>query len=602
MNTKKIMKRILVKQELITYLFPVPVIILFAIMGFDFARNNPVPFLIAATIASTVTMLIHVIVRHFYLKKAFNILENDKDNIRQDDCIYIKNRLINMPYFDAIAIILRYSIIGPIVAVGPLIPMGMASFKDIIAFGLLLLFTGLVEGPIFYLISENEFSNIIYHYNLHEVKDSKKTLNFLGFSKKIKIAFIFLAVYILGMFSSVFGLIMVGYTRVEYLTVPMIMEFIAAVGLSVTFALLLNRNIHNTFITVQEIATKVSQGDLRERIPYIVEDEIGVISKSFNKILEYFDEMILKIKVGANTMQDSSANISAMAEETSATTEQLASNTNLIQSDAEEVFNFVNDTYLKSENMLEDTEKATEKFRELNKDAKDIFDLVSSGKDIVAKMEVSIKSTVNDSNKTNESISTLYENAQEIKGIVDSLRSIADQTNLLSLNSAIEAARAGEAGKGFAVVADEISKLANQSQEETKKIESILGEIQKESEKSKNAIKTTVENVKEVNYQMDDITTKFGNISDGVSKITLMSEETLEGYIKQEKSTKEMTLAMKESSNLVEKISDKTKEISIGINEQASATQSVTESTEELNSNSITLYNYIKNFKVNESN
>lgn len=603
MDTKKVLKKVFMQQELITYLFPVPVIIFFAIMGFEFAKSNPIIFIVTATIASTITMLLHILARYFYINKAFKVLnKNNGEGVTEDNRLYARNRLINMPYFDAIAIIIRYSIIGPIVAVGPMVAMGLASYRDMLAFALLLLFTGIVEGPIFYLISENEFSNVIYHYNLHEIKGSEDQIKMLGFSKKIKIAFIFLAIYILGIFSSIFILLMTGYTKIEYLGIPVIIEVVAAIGLSVIFAILLNKNINNTFIRVQNIATKVSEGDLRNRIPYIVKDEIGIISEGFNRVLNHFNDMLLKVQSGANTMQDSSTSISAMAEETSATTEELAANTEIIKTDAQNVFMFVKDTYLKSVNMLEETERATKNSRELNKDAKGIFNLVNSGKDVMIKMETSIEDTVNNSNKTNESILSLYKNAQKIQGILDTLRNIADQTNLLSLNSAIEAARAGEAGKGFAVVAEEIRNLANQSQEETKKVELILGEIQRESEKSRNAINVTVDNVQQVNNQMDEITVKFNGISDSVNKITRMSGEMLEGYLKQEEFAKEMTQAMEESSNLVEKISDKTNEISIGVNEQVSATQSVTESTEELSSNSIILYDYLKKFKVKEIN
>ena len=102
-----------------------------------------------------------------------------------------------------------------------------------------------------------------------------------------------------------------------------------------------------------------------------------------------------------------------------------------------------------------------------------------------AKLEsaiATIEKLVREIGETTTGISTLASNVGSISSVIDVIRAIAEQTNLLALNAAIEAARAGEQGRGFAVVADEVRSLAGRTQESTKEIERMIGNVQSATE------------------------------------------------------------------------------------------------------------------------
>lgn len=133
---------------------------------------------------------------------------------------------------------------------------------------------------------------------------------------------------------------------------------------------------------------------------------------------------------------------------------------------------------------------------------------------------------------TSQRIEQLAVRVHGISTVLDVIRSIADQTNLLALNAAIEAARAGEAGRGFAVVADEVRALAHRTQQSTQEIEQMVGQIRQDTESAVNAMQTsnnlagsTMDEAKAAGEALEEITHSISEINQRTLVIASATEE-----------------------------------------------------------------------------
>jgi methyl-accepting chemotaxis protein len=201
-------------------------------------------------------------------------------------------------------------------------------------------------------------------------------------------------------------------------------------------------------------------------------------------------------------------------------------------------------------------------------------------------------------NTTAEKIDELSGKSKAINRIVETIGSITEQINLLSLNAAIEAARAGDAGKGFTVVADEIRKLAEGAKSSTDEISSIVKEIQTGIKNVKGSVDTSQEVVKSAGDAMDKALNSFNGIDNFIDKISKEIEGLTDKIRKINDDKDEVVNSIQEISAITQQSAASTEEVSASIEEETRAIEGITDTSVKLENIAKRLDNLVKKFTI----
>jgi methyl-accepting chemotaxis protein len=148
----------------------------------------------------------------------------------------------------------------------------------------------------------------------------------------------------------------------------------------------------------------------------------------------------------------------------------------------------------------------------------------NSGKVVMTEAIGSVMMLVSSVNETGDIISALGDDSNAIGGIIEVIKGVAEQTNLLALNAAIEAARAGEQGRGFAVVADEVRSLASQTQISTQKINDIINQLLSHVTQASEIIGTSIESANQTEEQMELVIMSYSELVGYMSEVSVLSQ------------------------------------------------------------------------------
>lgn len=249
-------------------------------------------------------------------------------------------------------------------------------------------------------------------------------------------------------------------------------------------------------------------------------------------------------------------------------------------------------------NVKENLEETTSALENLTEQSGTITNRNDTSKVLLNEASLLKEDVVKDTQIMNDKIVQLADLATEVEKIVESVQSIANQTNLLALNAAIEAARAGEHGRGFAVVADEVRKLAEESAISTKEIAQILENINKDAEESVNQIEKSNLIAKEQQEAVDGTSVIFNQITKEVENVI----DAIGGINESFKIIGDNTNSVSDKIQNVSAVSEEnaamSDEVSASSEEQNATMQEIGATAEKLNELSANLKKIISTFKI----
>ncbi len=331
----------------------------------------------------------------------------------------------------------------------------------------------------------------------------------------------------------------------------------------------LNRSfkpLQTAIATMQSIAA----GDLTSRVEVTSADETGKLLAALKTMLEKFHAMIQQINAAT-------AQLAAAAEQMSVITDETGLGVQRQQAETEQVAAATNEMSATSQEVARNARLASEAAQRARQEA-------HTGKQVVDQTVTVIKDLAREVDATAEVIHKLESESGNIGTVVNVIRSIAEQTNLLALNAAIEAARAGEQGRGFAVVADEVRTLANRTQESTQEIRVMIERLQAGSREAVQVMEQGRSRTSASVDQAGKAGASLVGITDAVAAIANMNTE--------------ISTAAEEQRAVSEEINRNIVNISQVAEQTTLATQQMSQAGTELSSLAAQLQSLVSQFRV----
>ncbi len=312
---------------------------------------------------------------------------------------------------------------------------------------------------------------------------------------------------------------------------------------------------------VNELLKIASSGDLTHRLDDSSKDEFGELSRNCNQLIDNLKDLINVINQRADQLASASGQTSTITLETTKSIEdqksqisQIAAATTEMHTTSELVTKNADDTLVE----IKAADSEAEKVKAISSDNK-----------------TTIQALANDVEQAADVINKLHQDSASIGGILDVIRGVADQTNLLALNAAIEAARAGEQGRGFAVVADEVRTLASRTQESTQEINAMIEVLQAGAEKAVTAMNQGKEQTTACVEQTEKAGEALNQITDAVHRAYEVSTRI-------EEAAKEQHSVSAQISERLESIVGIAEHTSVGAKQTADSSAEVAKLAEEL--------------------
>ena len=308
--------------------------------------------------------------------------------------------------------------------------------------------------------------------------------------------------------------------------------------------------------SLNELGDAMSQiqtsNDLSRRVAVTARDEIGQIGHSFNQMIHSFQEIIQQVVSNAHGVMQAAGKLSESSHRVAVRSQSQSDATASMAAAVEEVTASIG--------------HVADSSQETHDIAHESGESSAQGGEVVQGAATEMTKIAESVNQSSQFIQRLGEHSNQISAIVNVIKEIADQTNLLALNAAIEAARAGEQGRGFAVVADEVRKLAERTARSTEEITAMIGSIQ-------NGTQHAVESMQEGCARVTEGVAMANRAGDSMSQIRDGANRVISAVSDISSALREQSSASSQVAQQVEIIARMTEENSAAANEIAGEAQ-----------------------------
>ncbi|WLG22579.1 methyl-accepting chemotaxis protein [Pseudomonas sp. FP1154] len=283
-------------------------------------------------------------------------------------------------------------------------------------------------------------------------------------------------------------------------------------------AVIITRQITRPLRETLAVVDRIASGDLSHNLIVTRRDELGVLQQGIARMGVTLRDLISGIRDGVTQ-------IASAAEQLSAVTEQTSAGVNSQKVETDQVATAMHEMTATVQEVARNAEEASQAAAAADGEAR-------AGDQVVNEAIAQIERLASEVERSTDAMTVLQQESDKIGSVMDVIKAVAEQTNLLALNAAIEAARAGEAGRGFAVVADEVRGLAQRTQKSTEEIEGLVAGLQNGTlqvaavmNNSRSLTDSSVALTRKAGVSLENITRTVSNIQSMNQQIAAAAEE-----------------------------------------------------------------------------
>ncbi len=338
------------------------------------------------------------------------------------------------------------------------------------------------------------------------------------------------------------------------------------------FIYYLTKDIGSTLGQLKDLMQQASENnDLTIQVDYQGDNEIGQMAQAFNSMMSRFKDSVHKI-------HGSSQQLAAAAEQFTALSHESTNNILEQNRETEMVASAMNEMAATVQEVASNAETAAAAANSANTEVK-------NSKDIVNTTASTISDLAHEVQQASDVIQRLEADSETIGTVLDVIKGIAEQTNLLALNAAIEAARAGEQGRGFAVVADEVRTLAGRTQEATQEIEEMISKLQ---DGTKNAVEAMQAGQRQADNSVNQSNIAVNSLNQIAQAVNTINDMNIQ-----------IASAAEEQSAVTEEINRNIMNISQTAQQTTETASQTTDASKSLAQLATELQQLVTNFKIN---